>query len=160
MNKPKQRSCLFCSEPHFSRECKIYASSKQRKEQLGQLGQCTKCCRVHPAKQTSEVYPYRKYSGSHHSLLCNSNMKFGEHPQITAAIVQTVKMNETTALPVATAQVVCQNRGTRHSVLLNTESQCTFITKRLATTLKLKPIKATKLQVEGFLGILHIRVMM
>lgn len=80
-------------------------------------------------------------------------MKFGEHLNITAATVQTIKTpNKTTALTVATVQKVHWNQGTRHRVLLDTGSQLTFITKALANKLQLKPVKTIKLQVEGFLG--------
>lgn len=73
-------------------------------------------------------------------------MKFGEHPLITAATIPTLKTpNETTALPVATVQIVHWNRGTRHRLLLDNGSQHTFLTKTLTSQLKLRPTKTIQL---------------
>ena len=68
------KKCTYCARPHWSDECRTYASLADRRKRLQTLGKCTICLRHNHSstecRSTRRCYYCQGDHGKHHSSLC------------------------------------------------------------------------------------------
>ncbi|XP_069181878.1 uncharacterized protein [Procambarus clarkii] len=161
------RPCVFCGQSHSIYYCKLYPDCATRIKRLKELNRCTKCIRAHnPDTCTSQLRTCNGcHKGQHHTALCGESRTRSAKPKEEEGITTSVQLctvlpdisvfstrsNHKSALP--TARLIIRNGENKATVrgLFDQGSQLTFISKELVDTLKLTPVKETRINIAGFL---------
>ncbi|XP_058840866.1 uncharacterized protein LOC131696336 [Topomyia yanbarensis] len=161
------RKCVMCSEHHPLYQCSTFSKmpleDKEREVRRHQL--CRNCLRRgHLAKDCSSSSTCRKCQGHHHTQLCASGVNHGKSidssaskqsssqlpeqqsaPSISATVVERVNYSTSShgrqCVLLATAVVILvDDNGNQHTAraLLDSGSECCFISEALAQTLKVQ----------------------
>ena len=152
----RPRSCIYCSENHWSDECKSYSDVESRKKRLH--GRCFICFGSHMLKDcpSKKECVYCKMKSNHHRSLCTK-----QFPRQNEVKVPSLKVVEGSSVAVGeqvimqTASVTLMNLDDeliqrKSRLLLDCGSQRTYITKYLAEKLKLKEVGKSCLVVYTF----------
>ena len=172
------KKCTYCARPHWSDECRTYASLADRRKRLQTLGKCTICLRHNHSstecRSTRRCYYCQGDHGKHHSSLCPRQRQSAHGttsppkrtPETTAvapaasAAVQPaepaslVSTNEEVIMQTATANVSNTESSTACTgvarILFDTGSYRTYITADLAQQLQLNPESSEQLSLTTF----------
>ena len=143
------RSCVFCgNKEHYSDKCDVITDIDLRMEKLKERRCCFKCLRAdhHIAKNCpKKVFCYRcKTRNKHNTALCKEE---------SASKVQLVAgSDESILLQTANGYIgdEKEERMEKIKILLDSCSQQTFISERVAKKLKLCPIREIKMTIKAF----------
>ncbi|MCG8034488.1 MAG: DUF1759 domain-containing protein [Candidatus Thiodiazotropha taylori] len=162
--KPYFDKCRYCENKHWSDECPTYRTVKERKQQL--KDSCFKCLKTgHLAKECkrSKVCVHCGEVNAHHRSLCPKKFKqvTNNTPQEVNVLTEQSNVREENALISSGAFVLMQTATTEIRnpknancetvrLLLDSGSQRTYITEKLAEKLKLKKTGEQELRLATF----------
>ncbi|XP_065090366.1 uncharacterized protein LOC135711422 [Ochlerotatus camptorhynchus] len=130
--------CIACPENHFLFQCPAFSkmSVRQRRELVSQKRLCWNCFRSgHQSRNCTSKYDCRNCHQKHHTLLHEDTIQsMNPNPQVSLSVQS---YQSTVLLETGNLLVVDQN-GKEHSAraLLDSGSMSSFITKKLANTLR------------------------
>lgn len=143
--------CIFCNKSHWSDECSVIKSVKERKELL--KDRCFICLKNnHKTKECKSEKPcfYCKQKKSHHSSLCTiKENKEIKREKDCALIVNQGEVK----LQIAKILLINPNDKQKRkwvTALFDTGCQKSFITERIAKTLNLDITESKTLKVSTF----------
>ncbi|XP_045216847.2 uncharacterized protein LOC123566631 [Mercenaria mercenaria] len=156
MNKRSKRICRYCSKSHWSDECPKYKTIDERKEYL--KGSCYKCLKeghLSSDCKSKNTCVYCSKTNVHHRSLCPEKFQkitIRESVHISDEIEDSSSRNTSTGenallssreiMLMQTANTYVQNPTGQSEqqvrALLDSGSQRTYITERLANSLNLK----------------------
>ena len=156
--RSRSRQCIYCGESHWSNECSKYNSLQARKEKL--KGCCFNCVKSGHVLKDCKVDRACAHCGrkdSHHRSLCNTLFQQPPSPQIISAEsskTEGAMIASTNQVLMQTATVTVKNRKHNSSasvrLVLDSGSQRSYITEKLAKVLKLTLDQTEKLSVVTF----------
>lgn len=137
-NKKPKRSCIYCSESsHYSSECQKVKTVIQRKGLL--KGRCFICLRTgHTSDSCQSKKPCYHCRGKHHQSLCPKRGDESKLCNISITSDTEVHLNNVTSF-LQTATVKLQNNKIERPcrLLLDSGSQRSYITSRMAKEMKI-----------------------
>jgi len=159
--------CIFCNQNHWSDECSKYTTQNARKEKL--KGSCFKCLQKgHTAKDCQKQrICFHCGKSNHHRSLCSKLFSSNENKPPESGLqtisaqgdVEKTKNEETKVacenqvlIQTATATVLNTpgNKSTPIRMILDSGSQRTYITEKLAKNLQLKLYPRESVKVATF----------
>ena len=174
----RTKKCTYCGRPHWSDECRTYASLADRRKRLQTLGKCTVCLNQNhtttECRSTRRCYYCKGDHGKHHSSLCPQQRQpahgatsqpkrtpetSAAAPAASAAVqpaepASLVSTNEEVIMQTATATISNTDSSTPCTgvarILFDTGSYRTYITADLAKQLQLTPESSEQLSLTTF----------
>ncbi|XP_069181081.1 uncharacterized protein [Procambarus clarkii] len=159
-------TCLFCNEKHSMYHCPNFPDSDARVERLKDLQHCTRCLRKHNINDCdTQLHPCNRCNkGQHHAALCRDTKTTSPNPKVEDSIpttvqyckvqqtksVQSAKSKGNTTLPTAQITILNKRAKVHTRGLFDQGSQRTYITKRLADELQLRPVAQMSFNISGF----------
>ena len=142
----KRNACLFCDKFHPSLNCRTF-SAREKRSKLKREGRCYRCLEKgsHLSSNCKEQIPPCQTckSPAHNELFCSEwkNMAAEvETPQNSESVVSSVahseKVGSDSILPTCAVRVRNPGQGSRSkivSVLFDSASSCSFVTKDIAS---------------------------
>ena len=157
--------CAYCKELHFSASCTKVTDPEKRKEILRNTNRCFNCLRVgHRISNCQNSKCCSHCKQRHHQSICGTlispsfNQAKGEDSNEAKTeskrITTTSNMANKGTVLLQTARTTATNsdgsRSSRVRILFDSGSQRSYISNRLKTTLKLKPVKNETLNLNTF----------
>ena len=157
-SQSRQPRCMYCGESHWSDECSKYNSLQARKEKLkGCCFNCLKSGHVLKDCKVDRACAHCGKKGNHHRSLCNTLFQLPPSPQILGAESfkpEGAMIASSNQVLMQTATVTVKNRKHNSSasvrLVLDSGSQRSYITEKLAKVLKLTLDRTEKLSVVTF----------
>ncbi|MCP4479237.1 MAG: DUF1759 domain-containing protein, partial [Planctomycetaceae bacterium] len=151
-NESRKISCLFCKKEHWASECsEVVKDVKKRKELIANAKRCFRCLRMgHRANQCQSNRVCKICKGPHHPVLCTSPENQAE--STSNVLTATTSTKNIVLMQTATAFVVNGENGerTKATILFDSGSQKSYVTKDLMNRLKLKPRKTEAINLNTF----------
>ena len=160
--KRKDITCLCCDQHHGTKECPVFCNmiDQDRRKVITDHKHCFKCLDV--KFRFNHKCGYKKCpkcSTAHHELLScpessgasQSQTQSRENPEVTKGLL-TISNEGEEILPTVQARAVSGNKSEIIRLALDTMSQKTFITERMAKLLSLQPLGNKTIAVHGFGG--------
>ena len=148
------RPCIFCGGQHYNSDCDKYKTAEERKKKIN--GCCFICFKKnHKATEcmTKKRCYYCKKS-NHHSSLCPEEFKVpdSESGELSACSPCLLAAKETVVMQTAYASMVnpVNLKGTHGRILMDSGSYRSYITKKMADTLKLDQSETEVLHLSTF----------
>ena len=170
-----QLRCVYCQGNHNLGACRKVLGAANRMQALRQAGRCFTCLRRgYLARDCLVLQKCATCGGSHHNSLCfklNSKQdRAPEKPNTAASVTATPPMSTSRAQPeqhhaqcltgdsrstvlLQTAKAaVCETDGGTlpGRILLDSGSQCTYVTEEFRQRLKLKTIGSSSVMIRAF----------
>ena len=157
--------CAYCKELYFSASCTKVTDPERHKEILRNTNRCFNCLRVgHRVSNCQNSKCCRHCKQRHHQSICGTlispsfNQEKGEDSNEakieSKRITTTSNMANKGTVLLQTARTTATNsdgsRSSRVRILFDSGSQRSYISNRLKTTLKLKPVKNETLNLNTF----------
>ena len=140
LTRGEKLDCAYCRGEHPHENCKMVQDINERKALVRKYGRCFKCLKKnHRAKDCMSGQKCEVCQGGHHTSLCEKEKGNGKEDETKATIPSLhIGAHGKVALQTlqAFAQAPGQGRKVRCRVLLDSGSQCTFITTELARMMK------------------------
>ena len=154
--------CAYCNELHFSASCTKVTDPEKRKDIIRKTNRCFNCLRVgHRVSNCQSAKSCRHCKQRHHQSICETKNPPGKEKDEINKVKTESKGTTTTSnmgskgtILLQTARTTATNydgsRSASVRVLFDSGSQRSYISNRLKTTLKLKPIKNETLNLNTF----------
>ena len=155
--------CVYCSGNHFSASCTKMVSQNERKEHLKKSGRCFNCLwPSHKSRNCDSRKTCRYCHNKHHQSLCDQcpTVKKDTPPQNSNSMDETQNVSVNTSshmngkqvvlLWTAQAEAVGEHGTVPVRLLLDNESQQSYITTSLRSRLRLKSVWQEKLSLNTF----------
>ncbi|XP_073942463.1 uncharacterized protein [Choristoneura fumiferana] len=141
--KKSKKECVFCNEEHYSDQCEKYSTVMERKQKLG--NKCYVCFREgHRANKCIRIPRIRCYhcKRPHNSALCNRKFAVAKsesdnHFNFHYNKVDNLLTNVKSYLQTATAKLIHNNKEVPCRLLLDSGSQRSYLTTKMAKELDL-----------------------
>ena len=162
--------CVYCGECHYSASCAKFKTSQERKGILLRSGRCFNCLKTnHKSRDCGSTRTCRHCNRKHHQSICERVYPAGSNPgnntetsdkgSNSEAISSTntssvTKYQRTIVLQTAHALACAEpsSPAVRVRILLDSDSQLSYITERLQRQLSLKHTRFEKLHLNTFGG--------
>ena len=154
------KKCFYCSQRHWSDECRTYATIESRKERIE--GHCFNCLRlghtIRACRKTRPCY-YCKKAHSHHRSLCPLKFRHANQPEQSSPAVESdtteellLASGEATLMQTATTKVsnTTGTKTTSTRIFFDTGSHRSYISEELAKKLELKSSQRQSLTIFTF----------
>ena len=143
LTRGEKLDCAYCRGEHPHEKCKKVQDINERKALIRKYGRCFKCMKKnHRAKDCMSGQKCKVCQGGHHTSICEKEKGNGKDDETKSAVPSLhIRAQGKVALQTlqAYAQAPGQGPKVRCRVMLDSGSQCTFITAELAQTMKAKP---------------------
>ncbi|XP_069168620.1 uncharacterized protein [Procambarus clarkii] len=159
-------TCMFCKKKHSTYHCANYPTRDTRIERLQELGRCARCLKSHNIDYCDTQFNTcnRCRRGRHHAALCKYTKLTYSRPKVEDSIpttvqyckvqqtksVQSAKSKGNTTLPTAQITILNKRAKVHTRGLFDQGSQRTYITKKLADELQLRPVAQMSFNISGF----------
>ena len=146
--------CAFCDQNHYSDKCTIVTEVERRKEMVRDKRLCFKCLLGgHPIRKCrSKTNCFRCKSSSHNTAICEKEAN-KERRKETGTETSLMVNSKTSVLLQTANGVISDNKEKRSQqikILLDPGSTKTYISKRVAKQIELKPISSNLVNVKTF----------
>ena len=155
--------CAYCNKLHFSALCTKVTDPEKRKETLRNTNRCFNCLRIgHRVSNCQSSKCCKHCKQRHHQSICATlNHPIQEKKENTnetkpesKGTTTTSNMEKRGTVLLQTARMTATNfdgsRSTQVKVLFDSGSQRSYVSNRLKTALKLKPVKNETLNLNTF----------
>ena len=150
------RKCVFCTNVHFSSQCRKVTNVKSRVDILKRKRRCFVCLSSgHQKRDCPSKYICKNCNGRHHISICFGKSR-GEKNGSTVSdqnlVMSARSESEAILLQTATAEVhdCWEKARTMGRIMFDSGSQRSFITDELRKKLKLKTIRTEKVLIRTF----------
>ena len=135
--------CEFCRGDHLHEECTKVVDIEKRKELIKRYGRCFKCLKKgHKAQDCRVRVKCASCNGGHHISICRDGKgsNKNEEERVVAPSLHVGSQGKV-ALQTLQADAWVEGQGpkVRCRVMLDSGSQCTFVTSEIAQLMKAKP---------------------
>eukprot|EP00112_Aurelia_sp_Birch-Aquarium-sp1_P000701 Seg1067.14 transcript_id=Seg1067.14/GoldUCD/mRNA.D3Y31 product="hypothetical protein" protein_id=Seg1067.14/GoldUCD/D3Y31 len=143
LTRGEKLDCAYCRGEHSHEKCKKVQDINERKALIRKYGRCFKCMKKnHRAKECLSGQKCKVCQGGHHTSICEKEKGNGKVDE-TKAAVPSLHIGAQGKVALQTIQAYAQAPGqgpkVRCRVMLDSGSQCTFITTELAQIMKAQP---------------------
>ena len=146
--------CAFCRGDHLHEKCTKVVDIEKRKELIKRYGRCFKCMKKgHKAHDCRVRIKCANCNGGHHTSICRDG-KGSDKNEEERVVAPSLHVGSQGKVALQTLQadawVDGQGPKVRCRVMLDSGSQCTFVTSELAELMKAKPKERKWLKLDTF----------
>ena len=155
-----ERKCIFCSNNHWSDECRQYPDIKSRKNKL--KDRCLKCMKldhkVRECKVQGKICVHCGEKDKHHRTLCPKKFNQDEDQKNDTSTLESnddtesgmIAIGEKVIMQTALMAIKGNDSIVTTRALFNTGNTRSYVTEEVANSLKLKPIEEQTFSIYAF----------